>query len=148
MSRIEVSTEVALDQAHAWEYYFNQIKAWWPKEYHTSPKTKRFFIQTMIGGKVFEDFGEGQGLVWGDVIGVDYPESLQIRGNLTKAFGGPAVTYEKISFESIDAGRTKVIYTCDFAGEVAESAVKSLEKGWQDLIQSRFAGYCEERANR
>lgn len=147
MERIEVHTDIELDCPHAWEYYFNQINGWWPKEYHTSPKTKRFIIETIIGGKAFEDFGEGQGLIWGDVIAVDYPHTLQMRGNLTKEFGGPVVTFEKISFVQQGPDATRVTYTCDFVGEVSDSSINSLEKGWKDLIQHRFASYCRERGS-
>jgi len=146
MKSIEVSTEIRLDQAHTWEYYFNQINGWWPKEFFTSPKTKRFMIQTKLGGKAFEDFGEGQGLVWGEVIGVDYPACLQIRGNLTKDFGGPVVTFEKISLDKVADDLTRLTYTCDFVGDIKESAVKSLEDGWKDLIQQRFAKYCNDKS--
>ena len=145
MKQIKVSTLIALDQAHTWEYYFNQINSWWPREFFTSPKTLRFIIQTKIGGKAYEDFGEGEGLVWGEVIGVDYPNSLQIRGNLTKDFGGPVITYEKFALDPVDTGQTKFIYTCDFVGQIADKAVKSREDGWIDLIQVRFAAYCKER---
>jgi len=147
MKNIRVSTLIALDQAHTWEYYFNQISGWWPDEFFTSPKTRRFIIQTMIGGKAYEDFGEGEGLVWGEVIGVEYPNSLQIRGNLTKDFGGPVITFEKFSLDPTDKGQTKFTYTCDFVGEIADKAVKSLEDGWKDLIQQRFAAYCKEKGH-
>jgi len=145
MKHIEVSTEIHLDQAHTWEYYFNQINGWWPKEFYTSPRTRRFMIQTKIGGKAFEDFGEGQGLVWGDVIGVDYPNTLLLRGNLTKDFGGPVVTYEKFELETIHSDLTRFTYTCDFVGEIQESSVKSLKDGWIDIIQQHFAKYCAQR---
>ncbi len=147
MSSFIVTTEVPVDLHHAWEYYFNQISGWWPKEYYTSEKTKRFIIDTFIGGKAYEDQGEGGGLIWGDVIGVDYPNALQIRGNLTKEFGGPSLGFEKIAFEQTKSG-TKVTYSADYIGNVTERSIKSLKDGWIDLLKVHFKGYCVERTNR
>ncbi len=144
MSSIIVSTDVEVDIYHAWEYYFNQISSWWPKEYYTSVKTKRFIIDTFIGGKAYEDHGEGGGLVWGDVIGVDYPNGLQLKGNLTREFGGPATTYEKISFEEI-VGGTRVTYTADFVGTSTERSIKSLNEGWLELLKKHFKSYCANK---
>jgi len=146
MATITVSTEVKVDLYHAWEYYFNQINGWWPNEYFTSSKTKRFIIDTFIGGKVYEDHAEGGGLVWGDVIGVDYPHVLQIRGNLTREFGGPAITYEKFSFESIESS-TRLTYTMDVIGDMSERSIHSLRDGWKVLLQQHFKEYCDKRAN-
>lgn len=144
MASFTVSVEIKKDVNHVWEYYFNQISSWWPKEYYTSDKTKRFIIDTFIGGKAYEDHGEGGGLVWGDVIGVHYPKTLQIRGNLTKEFGGPVITYEKFYFEEIDSG-ARLSYTVDFVGEVSERSVKSLKDGWKELLGKYFKEYCANR---
>lgn len=144
MYSFELSVEVRQDVGHAWEFYFNQLKAWWPKEFYTSERTKRFIIQTFIGGKVYEDFGEGDGLIWGDVVGVDYLKSLEIRGNLTKAFGGPVITFEKFTFEKTATG-TRVSYSVDFVGEIKESSVNSLHAGWQDILLNHYKNYCDNR---
>ena len=141
----EVSVIVPQNQSHAWEYYFNQTNGWWTKEFHTSPSTKRFTIDTYIGGHVYEDYGEGGGLIWGDVIGVKYNEWLLIRGNLSREFGGPAITMEKFSFEAYSTTETKVIYTCDFIGDIKEKSVQSLHDGWKEILNVHYKNYCLER---
>lgn len=144
MNSFDLSVTVNQDVGHTWEYYFNQIRAWWPKEYFSSPRTKRFIIETYIGGKVYEDFGEGDGLVWGDVIGVDYLTSLEIRGNLNRSFGGPAISFEKFLLKSVQNG-TELSYSCDFVGNVHPSTINSLKKGWQELLHTHFKHYCNTR---
>ena len=144
MSGFKISVSINSDIFHAWEYYFNQINGWWPEEFHTSPKTKRFRIDTFIGGKVYEDFGEGCGLVWGEVIGVDYPHSLQVKGYLTRDFGGPGMTFEKFSFQPENSGSI-VTYNLDCIGDLPEKIVTSLKKGWQEILGKHFKAYCEKR---
>lgn len=144
MIRIEVI--VPVNVAHAWEYYFNQVNSWWSKDYFSSPKTKRFHIETFIGGRIYEDFGEGDGVIWGDVIGADYLHSIDIRGNLTKTFGGPALTYERLEFEKVSGG-TKLTYKMDVIGHYTESSIASLKQGWEDILQHRYYKYCVEKKN-
>jgi len=143
MNSFEVSVTVAHDKSHAWEYYFNQTNSWWPKEYHTSPETKRFLIEAYLGGKCYEDFGNGNGLVWGEIIGVDYTKSLLIRGNLAREFGGPAITFEKFTLEPDNQGNTTLTYTCDFVGDISPESVASLKKGWEEILQIKYKGYCD-----
>lgn len=144
MKGFSVEVVIEADVHHAWEYYFNQINGWWPKEFFTSSKSKRFIIDTFIGGKVYEDHGEGCGLVWGDIIGVDYPSSLQIRGHLTREFGGPTLTFEKFTFIPHDQG-AKVRYEIEFVGPIETKSISSLQNGWEDLLQRHFKSYCKKK---
>lgn len=137
----EVSVVVPQDRSHAWEYYFNQTNAWWSKDYHTSKCTKRFTIETFIGGQVYESYGEGGGLIWGEVIGVQYNEWLLIRGNLSREFGGPAITMEKFNFEEMGTD-TKLQYYCDFIGNVKPKSIQSLYDGWKEILQVHYKDYC------
>jgi len=145
MASLSIQTEVSVDPHHAWEYYFNQINGWWPEECFTSPRVKRILIDTYIGGYMYEDYGEGEGLIWGTVIGVEYPNLLQIKGHLTRAFGGPAITFEEISFKSLDGDKTQIIYELDAVGDLSEKSLSSLKEGWIDLLQNRFRKYCEDK---
>jgi hypothetical protein len=146
LNSISIEVVVPINIAHAWEYYFNQVNSWWSKEHYSSPKTKRFIIETFIGGRVYEDFGEGDGLVWGTVIGANYLHSIDILGYLTRSFGGPAISYEKYSFDA-DGQNTKLTYTMDIVGAVPESTVKSLKEGWEDIIQQKYYQYCINMKN-
>ena len=146
MSSFRVTVELNASSSETWEYFFNQLNNWWPNTFFTSQKTKRFIIETIIGGKVYEDFGEGYGLIWGEVIGVDYPNSVQIKGQLTKEFGGPCISFEKFSFEETSSGCT-MSYEVDLIGKNDDSTVASLEKGWKEILQVHFINYCKKEDN-
>ncbi len=141
---IIVEVPLSLDRGHTWEFFFNQINIWWPKEFYTSSRTKRFTIDTFIGGKMYEDFGEGDGLVWGNVIGCDFLHSLDIRGHLIRAFGGPLTTLER--FELIDDQKGTILkYSCDLIGQYKDSTKHSLTKGWNSILVDHFFTYCARR---
>ena len=144
MGSFQVEITVQQDIAHTWEYFFNQISNWWPKTFFTSERTLRFQIETYIGGKMFEDFGEGDGLIWGHVIGVDYLHTVDVRGSLTKTFGGPAISFGKFELTA-ENGSTCISYSCDFIGSIEEKTVQSIEQGWQNLLEEHFKPYCQSR---
>lgn len=145
MKSFQVQVVVEHDKAHAWEFFFNQTNGWWSETMYTSEKTERFTIDTYIGGKAYEDFGEGSGLIWGEVIGVDYTNWLEMRGNLTREFGGPAITFERFEFVQDSYGHTTITYTLDLIGEASDKSVSSLKKGWEDILNNHYRPYCKDR---
>ena len=132
---IEISVEVPLNVAHAWEYFFNQVNSWWPKSFFTSTKTKRFHIEDFVDGKIYEDFGEGDGLIWGHVNGGEY-----------KKVGGPAITFEKFTFIKNSSG-TSLTYSLDMIGNADSSTIHSLEEGWTEILKKHYYMYCLEKKN-
>lgn len=146
-ANFSVQVTVPVNSAHAWEFLFNQIDAWFDKEYHTSPQTKRFVFETYLGGRVYEDFGEGDGLIWANVIGCDYLHTIDMRGYLARRFGGPATTLERFVFENVDAG-CQVTYEMDLLGDVNDKTVAQLKEGWEDILQKKYKTYCEQRKNK
>lgn len=139
---IQASTKVKGSPDEVWYCFVDHISKWWVKELCASPRTKKFVIEAVLGGMMYEDFGEGEGLVWGHVIGVNKPQQLLVRGNLTSDFGGPAISYDRFSFHQ-KGNNTVVKYKGEFIGDIETSGLKSLEKGWQDILDNYFKPYCE-----
>ena len=143
MNSFELSYTIELTSEAVWQKFFNELHHWWTADFYTSPRTRQFKIETELGGKMFEDFGDGEGLVWGEVIGVDKPKSLQVKGMLSGEFGGPAISYEKYSFEK-ENKNTRFTYRVEFIGNVNEKTLKSLESGWKTIFTDYFIPYCNK----
>ena len=139
---IHASTKVKGTPDEVWYCFVDHISKWWTKELCTSIKTKKFVIEAILGGMMYEDFGEGEGLVWGHVIGVNKPNQLLVRGNLSADFGGPAVSFDRFTFRQ-KGKHTIVEYRGEFIGDIEERGLKSLENGWQDILDKYFKPYCE-----
>ncbi len=73
----KVELTVHATQKRVWEALVNEATHWWPKSFYSSEKTKRFTIEPRLGGRVFEDFGRGEGFIWYTVNGVESPSSDQ-----------------------------------------------------------------------
>ena len=145
LSATKVAVEVTINSPleRVWKIITEQTGAWWREDFYTSPKTKNFVIDNKIGGKMYEDFGNGEGLVWADVIGIDAPNVIEFRGNLSPAFGGPAISFLKIELSAVD-GATKVSLTDDIFGKIGENAKASMTEGWDLLLGHGLKPYAEK----
>ena len=84
---------------HVWECLIKDINIWWRKDFYTSPKTKNFILEPKVGGRMYEDYGNDEGLLWADVIVIDSPNTIEFKGHLSPQFGGPAISFLKLSLK-------------------------------------------------
>ena len=132
------------DAATVWRALVEETHAWWLKDFYTRPNAV-FRIEPRVGGRMFEDQGDGNGLVWGNVIGVDPHRSLDIQGYLTQDFGGPALSYLAIRLEEADA-KTRVSVTDTIFGFPSQGTAGSMEEGWLMLFEKGLKAHVERTA--
>ena len=82
---------------------------------------------------MFEDWGDGAGQIWGHVTGLRAPTFLQITGDSTKDWGGPARGFMTWRLEP-DGSGTRLRMEQEQFGSVTERGRASLESGWKQLF--------------
>ena len=92
---------------------------------------------------MFEDFGNGEGLVWANVIVIDKPNVLQMKGDLSADFGGPAISFVKIKLTE-ENGITTVQYGESLMGLVDQKTAYSLSSGWIKILTEGLKKYVEK----
>lgn len=136
-STIEISRTVKKPRADVWRGLTAEIQEWWPKEYYIGPYEKieplGIRLEARIGGLFAEDWGDGDGLVWGTVIACKKDTMILIAGDSTPQWGGPNRGYSEYRLADEDGG-TKVTFKHDAWGVVSESTSTSLEAGWELLM--------------
>ncbi|MCL4144574.1 UNVERIFIED_CONTAM: hypothetical protein GTU68_054583 [Idotea baltica] len=137
---MEIPIQVGIQQV--WDCLIKDISIWWRKDFHSSPKTKKFILEPKIGGRMYEDYGNDEGLLWANVIVLDSPQTLELKGHLTPEFGGPAVSFLKLSLKE-DGENTILTLSDTVFGEVSEASRKSLQSGWELLFAESFKNYAE-----
>lgn len=105
----------------------------------TSERTQRFVIEGRIGGRVFEDFGNDEGLLWYTVVGVNGGRELQLAGHLLPPFGGPAVTSLRISLVPAESGTLLKIRDDRFGVLGGDSPIE----GWRQVFDGGLRRYLE-----
>ena len=144
---VEIVTEVQIDAPRetVWKILTDENTAWWHPDYFTDPRGAAnggFHIEARLGGRMYEDWGDGQGLVWGHVVGLDRGSFLQIVGDSSPTWGGPSRNFQTYRLSDAGAG-TLLRFENAIYGRVSESTRKSLDQGWQFLFEQALKPYCE-----
>lgn len=124
----------------------HDIGAWWSKDFFVGgANTRRFVLDAKIGGSVYEDWGDGQGLEWYRVVAIKRNERLLLSGELFPDFGGPALLQEDFQLKSQDSG-TLLTLKESVLGPIADGTVESLAQGWNFLLADCLKAYLERPA--
>ena len=147
LTMIEHTMEVEIDApvARVWKALTRQASSWWHPGFFSRPGAKAFVIEPHVGGRAYEDCGDGQGLVWYTVIGLAENELLQLMGDLDAAYGGPARLHTTFRLREEGKGTVVRLEECAF-GRVKEGTRDSLEKGWKMLLEGCLKVFAETGA--
>jgi uncharacterized protein YndB with AHSA1/START domain len=144
MNVITVTLEVdlAASPSGVWRALTKDIVHWWPRDFYVGSGPVGFHLEARPGGRMYEDWGDDQGLVWATVTAVERERWLLLSGELSADFGGPARTQLDLRFEAQGDG-TRLRLTDTVYGQVAETTAASLESGWRQLFAEGFKRYVE-----
>lgn len=142
ITRIQMEISISANIEQTWNSLINDIGLWWRKDFYTSPKTKDFLLEAKPGGKMYEDYGNNEGLVWGEVIVIDSPNLLELKTHLTPAYGGPVFSFLRLSLTEEGDG-TKLVLSDTGVGKMSEEAIGQTKEGWKLLFEEGFKTYVE-----
>lgn len=132
MIKVEILIKASL--LNVWTSLVEETNEWWGPAHYTSPYTKKMELQDYIGGKLMEDFGNREGIVWAEVIGVKAPQFIMLHGYLAPEYGGPNTSFSKI-FLKEQEDCTLIQYEESWMLESSDPAFdKNLEKGWEAIF--------------
>ena len=83
---------------------------------------------------MYEDAGDGAGLIWFTIMGLVPGEVMYAIGHTAPPYGGPATGLLQFTFEKIDEHTTRFKLTDSSFGHLAASDVGNAEKGWKMLF--------------
>lgn len=67
---ITVVTDIDASPVEVWRALVKNTAAWWHEDYFIGSGPRTMIIEPRVGGRLYEDWGEGQGAVWATVTGV------------------------------------------------------------------------------
>jgi uncharacterized protein YndB with AHSA1/START domain len=137
--------EIAAPPARVWKALTGQASMWWHPGFFSRPGALAFVIEPRVGGRAYEDCGDGQGLLWYTVAGVAENELLQLFGDLDAKYGGPARLHTTFRLRAEGKGSVLRLEECAF-GKVDEKVRKSLETGWKILLEGCLRVFVETGA--
>lgn len=147
VAAVELEVRIDAPPQRVWDALVNRTTNWWRKDFFTNPKTQAFRIEPRPGGRMYEDWGEDNGLVWATVLAVEAPHMIQFLGILTAQYGGPAHTVFQFSVESLGDGSVVKISDTIF-GNIAEVQGSKMQEGWLLLFEQGLKPYVERESVR
>lgn len=139
---VELEITIQAPVERVWKALVSETGAWWPKGFYTDAAARRFVIEPVLGGKMYEDWGDGAGLVWATVTGVRAPTFLDASGVSSPQWGGPNTHYQSWRLEE-NAGATVLRFSDAVHGKVDAAAATSLQEGWMLLWNEALRTHCE-----
>ena len=140
ISIVTMEILIHASKENVWKALVDETTFWWPRNFYTKAAAKSFHIEPKLGGRMYEDYGNGQGLIWYNVFGVDAPDSILLQGVMGAKYG-PANTILELSLEEKD-GVTTLKLTDSTIGKTDAS---EKEAGWKELFHGSFLPFVEAR---
>ncbi|MEM7355876.1 MAG: SRPBCC domain-containing protein [Acidobacteriota bacterium] len=133
---------IAADPSKVWQALTSDIGKWWPSEFFcgggSDASERRFLLEAWPGGRMWEDWGSGDGLLWATVVNVVAGKTLEMSGFQGPAWGGPNAWYSSYALEA-DGDGTKLRFSESGFGRMAESMLADKETGWRFLFATMAA---------
>lgn len=142
VAQVELEVNLAATPEKVWKALVNDTTRWWPREFCVGNQTRDFIIEPKLGGRMYEDWGDGAGLMWAQVIGIDPPRSIDLIGHLTAGFGGPATTQFRIAIAAKGKGAVLTVSDTLF-GNLSDDKCDQTREGWEILFDQALRKYVE-----
>jgi uncharacterized protein YndB with AHSA1/START domain len=137
--RFEMEVTIDAPPTRVFDAFVHNVSDWWGAPYQMNKDLKSLTIEPKVGGRMWEDWGNGAGTMWGMVSTYDPGKLLKIRG----AFGwGNAMCLVSVKFEPAGKG-TRVKLTQQGAGVYDDNVTEGFQVGWNDLLGTRLKAFVE-----
>jgi uncharacterized protein YndB with AHSA1/START domain len=140
-TQVELELTIEAPRERVWTALVQEMGAWWRKDFYCAGG-KRFVMEPFVGGRVYEDAGDGNGLHWYTVTVLSAPRLLALSGQLAPPWGGPAVSFVRIELEAAGE-RTRLRLSDSLFGVVDEGSHASISEGWRLLIGEGLKPHAE-----
>lgn len=145
LSTLDIVLELTIKASPdvVWRSLVDQIGEWWPKMFYVGDAPKRFHLDPRVGGLVLEDWGDGEGVVFGQILTFQKNRRLQWAGDMSVEFGGPARSVTTYTLEPA-GDHTRLVFRDTPFGALSDQAREGLAQGWKFLLEGCFRPFVEE----
>ena len=104
--------------------------AWWPHRFVTDSQVH---LEAQIGGRFFEDYGNGNGALYATVTAIRRPEQVILSGPM--GMTGPVASV--MIFDLDETGdQTVVRLSHKGIGDISAETKSNYEQGWRDVFEA------------
>jgi uncharacterized protein YndB with AHSA1/START domain len=140
---VELEIPIKAPKGEVWDALIHDIGLWWPQGAFMT-KAKKFILEPHVGGRVYEDNGDGTGGIWWYVHAIETNAYLVLTGHIWPGNGGPATSIAKLSLES--RGEETILRIHDgIFGRLTDQRVTSIKAGWDGLFAKCLKPFVEAK---
>jgi DNA-binding transcriptional ArsR family regulator/uncharacterized protein YndB with AHSA1/START domain len=142
----ELEIRIEAPRERVWKALVEDTTLWWRKDFYVGKEPRGFHIEPKLGGRVWEDWGNGAGLIWFTVIGCDPGRSLRLRGDLMSDCTGSS-GQTLMHWQVVPDGKSASVLKLSDAvmGRLSANMGQSLADGWKLLLGETFKQYVEAK---
>ena len=140
IAQLTMETDINAPPETVWKALTEDIGKWWPADFFAGgvEGKRTYILEARPGGKMFEVWDGGGGVLWGTVVNVEPNVSLQVLGALFPNWGGPSQWYGTWKLRSHDGG-TKLTFSESSIGKISDGYDGEKTQGWTFLWNSMKA---------
>ena len=134
IGQITMELDIDATPERVWQALTDDIDHWWPAEFYAGGEhgKRRFVLEAQPGGRMYEQWDYGGGVLWGTVICADPNTLLQVVGFSLPNWGGPSQSYNTWELKANGNGTT-LIFSESTLGRVTDSSLAEKDQGWNFL---------------
>jgi len=140
MAQLGMEIDIDAPRERVWEALTDKIGEWWPPEFFAGGKDgkRHYILEAIPGGRVYEQWDDGGGILWGNVVCIEPNVRLQTLGATFPNWGGPTQGYA--TWELIPhSNGTKLAFSESMLGRISRTTEDEKNKGWTFLWDSMKA---------
>ena len=82
IAQITMETDISASPEQVWKALTEDIGKWWPADFYAGGEEgkRTYVLEQRPGGRMYEQWDNGGGVLWGTVVGVEPNVSLQVLG--------------------------------------------------------------------
>ena len=140
IAQLTMETQIDAPPERVWQALTENIGGWWPVEFFAGGEDgkRKYICEAHPGGRMFEQWDDGGGLLWGTVICAEPNVRLQVLGVTFPNWGGPSLGYVSWELSPNDSGTT-LTFSESMLGRISEANIDEKNKGWAFLCNSMKA---------
>ena len=143
---VELEIDIKATKDKVWNAFVHDIAQWWPKQAFMT-QARKICFEPHVGGRVFEDKGDGTGGIWWHVHAIETGDYVVLLGHIWPGQGGPATSIAKLTLEDRHGHTVLKIHDSMF-GRLTDERIGSIKHGWEGLFAKGLKPYIETRTTR
>lgn len=142
---LEAVVEVQIDASResVWDALTSRATDWWHRDFYTGKAPRGFVFEARLGGRVYEDWGEGEGAVWYTVVALRRGESLSLAGTVACGATGLETIFDTITLVERRGG-TLLRMQSRAMGVLSDDFGTQTEEGWKLLFGTCLKNFVEK----